>query len=172
MARGRTLRPWLRAASEAATRAIPAGTWRAAEGPYKLRRPATVPMTAYTGVRTVDLGPNGTAPKVVLNASGAGTAQTGPQGVGETWTLAQCSVSTNKGQLGSASTCTVYVGPAAIDAYQVAANLIGGGTQFALGGVTLTVGDYVFAVWAGGATDGSEIGTLKVTGQRTALVAA
>jgi len=36
--------------------------------------------------------------------------------------------------------------------------------------VTLGVGDYVFALWSGGATDGSEIGTLKVTGQRTALV--
>lgn len=148
--------------------AIPAGTWRASQ-PGKILRPATVAQQEYTQPQTVQVGPNGTGSPVTLSSTGIATSSVGPQGVGESWACDQCSVSTNKGQLGSTSTCTVYAGPAAIPAYQVAANLIGGGTQFALGGVTLTVGEYIWALWSGGATDGSEIAQLKVTGQRTAL---
>jgi len=146
--------------------AIPAGTWRASQ-PGKILRPATVPQGAYQTPQTVDLGPNGTATPVPFTAAGAGTTQVGPEGVGESWACDQAQVSTSLGQLGSTSTCTLYAGPAAIDAYQIAANLVGGGTQFALGGIQLVVGDYIWAVWAGGAS--GEVGSLKVTGSRTAL---
>src|SRR5215472_1392943 len=103
---------WLGIADRVGLRAIPAGTWEAVQGRFtKLTTPEVTPMWDYTGQATVDLGANGNAPLVVFSASGTATAQIGPQGVGERWTLSQCSVSTNKGQLGSTSTCVVYTGP-------------------------------------------------------------
>ena len=163
----RTLGQWLRTALDTVQPAIPQGTWRGSQ-PGKLLRPATVPQSAYTGTATVDLGTDGTAPDVTFSASGGGQSQVGPQGVGTTWAAAQASVSTNLGQLASTSSCIIYAGPIPSSAYQVSANLIGGGTQFPLGGITLGVGDYVWAVWSGGAA--GEIGQLKVTGTKTALV--
>jgi len=157
---------WLASAAKEATAAIPAGTWRASQ-PGKLTRPATITMAAYTGTRTVDVGPNGTAPVVTFTAAGTAYAQVGPQGVGETWALDQCSLSTSVGQLDNAQ-CAVFCGPAAIAPYQVAANLSGGGSQFGLGGVGLAVGDSVYAQWTGG-TPGATA-QLKVTGSRTVLV--
>jgi hypothetical protein len=146
--------------------AIPAGTWPASH-PGHVLRPATVPQSFYNNPVTVDIGIYGVSPNIVFNASGDGQAQVGPAGVGETWQAAQASLSTNLGQLGSTSTCALYVGPLAIAAYQVAANLTGGGTQYALGGINMAVGDYVWAVWTGGAA--GEVGQLKVSGSRTAI---
>jgi len=128
-----------------------------------------VPQSDYQTPVTVDIGIYGVAAPVSFSAAGGGQSSAGPAGVGETWQAAQASVSTSLGQLGSASSCTLFVGPLPLPAYQVAANLTGGGTQFPLGGITMTVGDYVWAVWSGGAQ--GEIGQLKVSGTRTAYVA-
>lgn len=157
---------WLTQAQRAATRAIPAGTWAASQ-PGKLTRPHTVSQIEYVVPQSVDLGPNGNAPFVKFTAAGGATAQVGPQGVGETWSLDQCFVSTSVGQLDAAQ-AIVYVGPAAIPAYAVTGSIIGGGSQFGLGGVGLKPGDFVFAVWTGGTSGATAY--LKVTGTRTALV--
>lgn len=159
----RGLRRWL----SDQNRAIPAGTWAGSQ-PGKLTRPHTVSQSAYTATATVDLGTDGTAPDVTFGAAGGGQSQVGPQGVGTTWAAAQASVSTNLGQLGSTSTCILYAGPLPLPPYQVAANLTGGGTQYPLGGVTLGVGDFIWAVWTGGTA--GEVGQLKVTGTKTALI--
>jgi hypothetical protein len=148
--------------------AATAGTWDASAGFTKLTRPATLPIGAYSTPQTVDIGPNGVATPIAFSASSAATLQVGPQGIGETWSLDQCYLSTSIGQLDAAS-CSVYVGPAAIEGYLFTANLSGGGAQFSLGGAGLQVGDFVIAVWSGG-TPGA-VANLRVTGARTALTA-
>ena len=157
---------WLRAAAQAGTQAIPAGTWRGSQ-PGVFQGPSPIGIEDYTAAQTVPLGSNGVAPQAVFPSSGSVTAQVGPQGVGESWSLDQCSLSTSVGILDPAE-CTVYAGPAAIATYQVAANLAGGGSQFGMGGIVLHVGDFVFAAWTGG-TSGATA-QLSVTGKRTALV--
>jgi hypothetical protein len=157
---------WLHLNAGLGQRAIPAGTWLGSPDGHMLR-PASTPIGAYTGRETVPVGPNGTATLVTFPASGKITAQVGPQGVGEVWSLDQCSVQTSVGQLDT-SQCTIYCGPAAVAAYQTAPAFSGGASQLGLGGITLSVGEFVFAVWTGG-TSGATA-QLRVTGTRSAIV--
>jgi hypothetical protein len=143
-----------------------AGTWRASR-PGKLLGPPSDPIESFRGLRTVDIGNSGVAPTAVFNGAGVAVAQIGPSGVGASWALDQAGVSTSVGVLDAAQ-CALYVGPMALLNYQVAANLAGGGSQFGLGGVGVTPGAFVIAVWTGG-TPGATA-QLLVTGQQTVLV--
>jgi hypothetical protein len=115
---------------------------------------------------TVDLGNDGVAPQVTFPASGTVTALAGPSGGGDSWSLDQCFLSTSVGQLDAAQ-CIVYVGPLPIAQYAVTGSLAGGGSQFGLGGIGLSFGWFVYAVWTGG-TSGA-FGYLRVTGNKTVL---
>jgi hypothetical protein len=145
----------------------PAGSWRAAGSRnMQLIRPQTTPQAAFTKQLTVPIGNDGVAFPVTFGSGGAATAFCGPSGAGTTWSPSQAAVYTSVGLL-DAALCALYVGPAAIAQYQVAAGLAGGGSQFALGGVTMQAGWLVWAIWTGG-TPG-ETGYLNVTGSKTAL---
>jgi hypothetical protein len=146
----------------------PAGSWRAAgDRLVKLRRIPSPPVQAYNQLVTVPIGNDGISFPVAIGAGGTARTQVGPSGVGSSWSPSQANAYSSLGQLADPSTVSLYVGPAPIQQYQVAANLLGGGSQFALGGVTLTPGWYVWAVWAGG-TPGTIV-YLIVSGDKTAL---
>ena len=99
---------------------------------------------------------------------GTATAQVGPQGLGQSWSLDQCYLSTSAGQFDTAQ-CVVYVGPLALPQSAVTGSLQGGSSQFGLGGIGLADGWFVWAVWSGG-TPGS-LCYLRVTGAKTVLAA-
>lgn len=98
--------------------------------------------------------------------AGGTTAQVGPSAFGESWSLDQCYLSTSAGPL-DPSQCTVFVGPLPVPQYAVTGSLAGGGSQFGMGGVGLTQGWFVWAVWTGGT--GSAQAYLRVTGTKTVL---
>lgn len=126
------------------------------------------PDHLYVNQVNVDLGNDGVAPQVTFKADGTAQALAGPSGGGDSWSLDQCFVSTSVGQL-DAATCVVYVGPLPLAQYAVTGSLLGGGSQFGLGGLTLAFGWFVYALWTGG-TPGA-FGLLRVTGTKTVLTA-
>jgi hypothetical protein len=144
--------------------AYPAGSGRG--GQVAARRVPIVPIGAYTTTVTVPLGSYGQAPVATFTAGGTAQAQVGPSGVGETWSLDQCNVSTSKGVLDPAQ-ATIYAGPLPIPTLAVAPAFAGGGNQLGLGGIGLQTGEYIFARWTGG-TPGAQA-YLNVTGQKTVL---
>lgn len=159
------IRPRARAVGPFIT--VPAGSWRAADNQLvKLRRIPSPPQAAYQRLVSVPIGNDGIAFPVIFGAGGGAQAFAGPSGVGAAWQPAQANIYTSVGQLDSA-VCALYVGPLPIQQYQAAANLIGGGTQFALGGIGLVPGWFVWAIWTGG-TPGAT-GYLIVSGTKTAL---
>lgn len=115
---------------------------------------------------TRELFNDGIAPQATFSGAGVAQAQVGPQGLGETWSLDQCFLSTSVGQFDAAQ-CTVFLGPLPIAQLAVTGSLQGGSSQFGLGGTSLRVGDFVIAVWTGG-TAGA-FANLRVTGVKTAL---
>jgi hypothetical protein len=104
---------------------------------------------------------------VTFGAGGGAQVSVGPSGVGAAWQPAQANIYTSLGQLADPSLCALYVGPLPIGQYQAAANLLGGGAQFALGGITLVPGWFVWAIWTGGVA--GTTGYLVVSGTKTAL---
>jgi hypothetical protein len=125
------------------------------------------PLSAYNNLATVDLGNDGVAPIALFDGDGNALAQVGPQGLGVTWALDQCVVSSSIGAL-DAALASVFAGPLAIPTYLVASSLAGGGSQFALGGLGVAAGWFVWAQWTGG-TPGAQA-YLRVTGQKSAPV--
>jgi hypothetical protein len=127
-------------------------------------------ITAYTELVTTDIGNDGVAPTVTVSAGGTAYAVVGPaDGLGGTWALDQCYLSTSVGQL-DASQVIVYVGPymgpgSAVQQYAVTGSLAGGSSQFGLGGLGVPKGWFVQAYWTGG-TAGS-LAQLRVTGAKT-----
>ena len=100
---------------------------------------------------------------VTLNGSGAGTARLGPTGSGVTWYPRVVGVrvtpATNSPQ------CRIYAGPSATDDNFVDGTYTGNqNSSDAIDGQVLRLGQYVFAVWAGG--DAAAQATLTVTGEK------
>jgi hypothetical protein len=146
----------------------PAGSWRAAGNRLvKLRRIPSPPVQSYIRQVTVPIGNDGISAPVAIGAAGTAQTQVGPSGVGCSWSPVQANAYSSLGQLADPSTVALFVGPLPVEQYQVAANLLGGGSQFALGGVGLTPGWFVWAVWTGGKT-GTTV-NLIVTGDKIAL---
>jgi hypothetical protein len=153
-------------ASWAGSRAALAGSGRAA-WPQVRRIPVT-DVSRYIVPVTVDLGNDGMAPNATFSGAGAATAQIGPSGLGQSWSLDQCYLSTSAGQLDAAQ-AQVFVGPLALPQYAVTGSLQGGSSQFGLGGLGVPDGWYVWALWTGG-TAGA-LAYLRVTGAKTVLTA-
>lgn len=101
---------------------------------------------------------------VVLSGAGAGTAKIGPAGARETWYAASAAVScaTNVAE----ASCRIYVGDQPIPSNYVDGTLSGstGDSTGRVSAAPITLGRYVWAVWAGG--DPGTVATLSVTGTR------
>lgn len=101
---------------------------------------------------------------VVLDGSGAGTAQLGPSGPDETWTPS--SVSVLASSTTNESMCKIYVGPTATRPYFKDLTVDGStGDATDRANVLIRKGNYVWAVWSGG--DPGATATLNVDGTRT-----
>jgi hypothetical protein len=141
----------------------------AGSGPRRglaVRRIPSPDVRTFSRLVTVDLGNDGMAPLATFGAGGGAEALAGPSAFGESWSLDQCFLSTSVGPLDAAE-CLVYVGPGVAAQYAVTGSLSGGGSQFGMGGVGLTQGWFVWAVWSGG-TEGATA-SLRVTGTKTVL---
>lgn len=103
-----------------------------------------------------------------LGIPGTATALVGPQGLGQSWALDQCYLSTSVGQLDPAQ-CQVFAGPLPLPQMAVTGSLRGGSSQFGLGGLGIADGWFIYAVWSAG-TPGAQC-YLRVTGTKTVLSA-
>jgi hypothetical protein len=142
-------------------------------GVPKVRPIRVAPIIQYNDLVTVDIGNDGSPSSATSTFLSGGTAYAycGPGGLGQSWSLDQCYLSSSVGPL-DASQVIVYVGPwmgpqGAVAQYAVTSSLAGGGSQFGMGGLTLDDGWFVQAYWTGG-TPGA-IAYLRVTGTKTAL---
>lgn len=99
---------------------------------------------------------------VTLDGSGNGTAYTGPQSPGESWSnlTAAVKVATNAKE----ATCAVYAGAAATPGYFTGATTWGSTGDSTTNVPVVKVGGNVFAVWTGG--DPGAKATLTVTGTK------
>lgn len=148
------------------TAAIPASTWRAAKFRFgKYRRPATVPIEAYTHFDWSAL--TNPAQSGVIPASGTVTVQVGPSGLGTVWQVSQASLSTTTGALDT-STATLYAGQLGLATVVAAQSYAGGGDSGGLNDAVLYPGQYVICTWTGG-TPGA-VATLVVYGKERSLV--
>ena len=109
----------------------------------------------------VDLNEDAT---IQLDGTGAGTVRLGPTGAGEVWSpaLASVKVSSNTNE----ATCKIYNGDRVIDGNFTDGTFSGssGDSTDRIGG-PLHLGNYIYAVWAGG--DANAVATLNVSGTRS-----
>jgi hypothetical protein len=131
--------------------------------------PVTATVTAANptiGIRSIGAGTSGAVYGATLTSSAAAlTTFVGPSGLGVSWGLDQCYVSTSVGQLDT-SHAIVYVGPTITSQNAVTGSVQGGSSQFGLGGLGLSNGWFVWCTWTGG-TPGAQA-YLRVTGSKTA----
>lgn len=130
-----------------------------------LRRPATVPVGAYSQrSRTPISGGYGSA---VVKADGSAKVTLGPQAVGTVWYPQQVAIGTTTGA-NDASTCTLYVGPLALLTQIGSQSYAGGGDSIGLAVPAMFPGYFLVAVWAGAKT--GDLAVLTVYGQQDQLV--
>lgn len=109
-----------------------------------------------------------TSNAVTLDADGNGTAQIGPTGGSEVWTVDMVHVKTNQapGAIISEAQCTIYAGATVDDSGFVDATGTGstGDSTDSAGAWPISVGAYIWAVWTGG--DPGAQGIVRVTGSK------
>lgn len=99
---------------------------------------------------------------VILDGSGNGYCQLGPLSARETWTLSSvhviCSSATNE------AVCRIYIGNGVFDSNFIDGTFTGssGDASSVMDGMTVSVGDAVYAAWTGG--DAGATATLSVVG--------
>lgn len=128
------------------------------------RRIPVTEVRQFSRLVTVDLGNDGVANPAVFAAGGTAQAFTGPSGLGQSWALDQCYLSTSVGLL-DVALCSVYAGPQPVPTMLVTGSLQGGGSQFGLGGIGIPDGWFVWALWSGGTPGAAAY--LRVTGVKT-----
>lgn len=129
-----------------------------------MRRPATVPVSAYNQrVRTPITGGYGSA----TVASGTATVTLGPQSVGTVWYPQQAAIATTTGAA-DASTCTLFVGPLGLLTQIGSQSYAGGGDSLGLAVPALFPGYFLVAVWSG--AHNGDLAVLTVYGQQDQLV--
>ena len=88
------------------------------------------------------------------SGGGDGTAQIGPIGMREVWTLSAVFVKTSQadGTIVNEGTCKTFVGSDATDPNYVGGTLTGStwDSSANMAGMTVSAGEYVFARWTGG----------------------
>ena len=128
-------------------RVIDAQQARALKPVTPLRRPATVPMGAYSQLARMPIqGGYGSA---TVSASGTATVTLGPQGVGTVWYPQQVAIGTTTGAA-DASTCTLFVGPLALLTQIGSQSYAGGGDSIGLAVNAMYPGFFLVAQWSGG----------------------
>lgn len=112
-------------------------------------RPASPPMSAFTGRRT-GLPLTGGQNQAFASPGGTATVQAGPQGAGTVWYPAQVTVSTTTGMATGIDTavCNVYFGAAGTP-ITLLATVFSGNGLVAAALPSLTVGEFIIAVWTG-----------------------
>ena len=130
-------------------------------------RPDAVPVERFRPlVRAPISDGTGTA---TVNGSGSATVTVGPHGLGTRWYPKKGDINTTSGP-NDASTCQVFIGPAAsaMDTLGAGQSYAGGGDTFGLSGEMLQPGEFVTAVWTGG--NPGDVATLRVTGSQIVMV--
>ena len=135
--------------SAPAVPAIGAGSWAASGYRFfvSLRRPRSVRIEAFAGVRRTQIGNNGIAGSKI-SSGGAATVSVGPAGYGTRWYPNQLGVATASGS-NDASTCAFFlnvIGPGGF----LGQSYAGGGDQIGLAVPEMQPGDLLYAVWSGG----------------------
>lgn len=129
------------------------------------RRPV-VPIGRFTATRR-GIPINDGQGQTVISASGAGTVQLGPQGIGTVWYPAAVTVSTTSG-VNDVSVANVYAGPAGFLAPTTLLGTIptGGAGVLAAAVPPLPVGWYLTVVWSGGKHN--DVAAVNITGSKDA----
>lgn len=102
---------------------------------------------------------------IILDGSGNGTVKIGPVTARERWLPANASVSVSQSITNEAQ-CRIYAGDQPIPVNFIDATLSGstGDATGRVNGITLKLGQYIWAVWSGG--DPGHVATLNVTGSK------
>jgi len=128
----------------------PAGAWAPdmlAWGPVArpIRR---LPLQVYRQ-RITSVPLTGGQAQGKISGTGAATLSVGPAGAGNVWYPASITILTTTG-VNDFSTCSVYLGPAGVPVTLVATLFPGGIGTASLAIPSMTPGQYIIAVWAGG----------------------
>jgi len=84
----------------------------------------------------------------IISGAGALTLSVGPQGAGNVWYPASCTIQTTTG-VNDFSTCNIFLGPAGVGVTQVGTLFPGGTGTLSLAIPSMTPGQYIIAIWAG-----------------------
>jgi hypothetical protein len=135
--------------------------WRGT-GRQPIRR---VRIEAFTRrIQSVPL--TGGQAQATVTAAGAAQCSTGPAGLGTVWYPAQATISTTTGAADN-STCQIFLGALGVNNLLVGQSYAGGGDTVALAVPSMTPGDLLIAVWAGG--NPGDHATMNVVGTMDAL---
>jgi len=142
--------------------ARPAGSYARAKfawGPAArpIRR---LPMQLYTQ-RVVSVPLTGGQAQGKISGAGALTLSVGPQGAGNVWYPASCTIQTTTG-VNDFSTCNIYLGPAGVGVTLIATIFPAGLGTASLAIPSMTPGQYIIAVWSGAVS--GDTATFNVVG--------
>jgi hypothetical protein len=130
--------------------AIPAGSY----APNRMRwgpaaRPIRrLPLQVYRQ-RITSVPLTGGQAQGKISAAGAASLSVGPAGAGNVWYPASITILTTTG-VNDFSTCSIYLGPAGVPVTLIATLFPGGTGTASLAIPSMTPGQYIIAVWAGG----------------------
>jgi hypothetical protein len=109
------------------------------------------------------------APPVFALPAGEGIVSVGPQGLGNVWYPAQCTISTTSG-VNDNSTFSLYLGPAGVPVTLVGQAFPGGLGTLAVAVPSMTPGQYLIGVWTGG--NPGDVASINVIGTMDTLTTA
>ena len=130
-----------------------------------IRRPRSVPVQAFTTVRSLPIRQGEGTVTGVVGAGGSVFLQAGPQGL-TTWYVDYVAIMTGTGAADN-STAAVGIGPAGTSVVPGGQSYAGGGDTVSLGGKTLRPGDYVQVAWSGAVA--GDTATMTVNGTQDVL---
>ena len=147
----------------------PAGAWapgRLGWAPSSPRPIVRLPMQLYTRpVTSVPLV--GGQAQGKISAAGAALLSVGPAGAGNVWYPASVTILTTTG-INDFSTCSIYLGPAGVPITLQATVFPGGTGTASLAIPSMTPGQYIIAVWAGGHS--GDTCSMNVTGTMSSVM--
>lgn len=109
------------------------------------------------------------APPVFALPAGEGIVSVGPQGLGNVWYPAQCTISTTSG-VNDNSVFSLYLGPAGVPVTLVGQAFPGGSGTLAVAVPSMTPGQYLIGVWTGG--NPGDVASINVIGTMDTLTTA
>ena len=119
-----------------------------------------LPMQVYT--RRVSQVPLvGGQAQGIISGAGTLTLSVGPQGAGNVWYPASCTIQTTSG-VNDFSTCSIFLGPAGVGVTLIATIFPGGVGVASLAIPSMTPGQYIIASWSGAVS--GDTATVNVVG--------